>query len=233
MKKYRAFTLAEVLVVLAIIAVLAVLVTPMLINTVPNKEMVMFKKAYFLTSRAVNELINDDEFYPDDPTGRTIGFQHTSIVDSGASDREAIYNGTMFTAHYKFCGLFGTKLNLTTQGSLRWLCNGTVPLSRGGNYQTADGIMWSMPTDDEFKHGEETISVDVNGMNPPNCGEEDRNGIERVCDRDEAPDQFKIIVGRDGNIRVPSAVARAYLSSQKTNRRYKEFRDDIEKGRVN
>ncbi len=235
MKKYRAFTLAEVLIVLAIIAVLAVLVTPMLMNTVPNKEMVMFKKAYATTDRIVNELIHDEDFYPEDPNERLIGFQHTQIGPgmngTGAREQEASYHGEIVAGDSKFCKLFASKLKL--QGERR--CRiGRYSLAAGGTFTTTDGIIWSMPFGDFSDNGfTEQIAVDVNGNNPPNCGERFANNqtISKQCEEGEAPDQFTINVARDGRITV-NGIARGYVLSQKTNRRYKEVLDDLASGRL-
>ena len=51
LKNKKAFTLAEVMVTLAVFGVLAALLLPAIANVRPNKNKVMFKKAYYVKSR--------------------------------------------------------------------------------------------------------------------------------------------------------------------------------------
>ena len=225
--KHKAFTLGEVLVTMAVVGVLVAITMPMFSNIVPNKEMVMFKKAYYLTSRAVNELINDEDLYPDaerDINGQeVVGFQHTSLRATNTSETEATYRGrtyggegTEFPGNQKFCGLFAAKLSIANFNN----CTQRVSLNDGGNFTTTDGIIWSMPVSD-FSAGPESIFVDVTGSGR-NCGDiEDVNNDTCGANKQNIPpDRFEIRVSRDGQITVPNEIAREYLSSPKTNKTF-------------
>lgn len=81
------FTMAELLVCLAIISVIATILIPTLHSIHPDKEKTMFKKAYSLSERVVEELVNDPELYPDN--GINVGFDNVGSVT---------YNGITYGA---------------------------------------------------------------------------------------------------------------------------------------
>ena len=64
-KTKKAFTLAELTVALSIVGVLAAIVVPAVHNMAPNKEMIMFKKAYGEFVRITSEMVNNDDLYPE------------------------------------------------------------------------------------------------------------------------------------------------------------------------
>lgn len=61
----KAFTLAELLVVLAVLGVIAAIVTPVVFDAMPNENMIRFKKAYYTFEKAVQTLANDTNLYPE------------------------------------------------------------------------------------------------------------------------------------------------------------------------
>ena len=96
--KKRAFTLGEVLVTLMIVGVIAALIIPIIKNAQPDKQKLMFKKAYTNVERVVTELVNDDDLYPD--VGDYMGFDNTNAVT---------VNGISYSGNTKFCNLFAMK----------------------------------------------------------------------------------------------------------------------------
>ena len=52
MKKYG-FSLGEMLVTIGIVAFLAAVLLPVLKNVLPNEELMLFKKSYYITERAI------------------------------------------------------------------------------------------------------------------------------------------------------------------------------------
>ena len=86
-KNRTGFTMAELLVCLAIISVIATILIPTLHNIHPDKEKTMFKKAYSISERVVEELVNDPELYPDN--GINVGFDNVGAVT---------YNGITYGA---------------------------------------------------------------------------------------------------------------------------------------
>ena len=221
--KSRAFTMAELLVTMSIIGVIAAITIPIIRGINPNNEMVMFKKTYFIASRTINELINDEDYYPEADTNVGSGFSHVDLRDVGLP--QATYNGRQYSGASKFCGLFASKLNISGDFDPNVNCNGRRSLDAGGNFETTDGVRWSMPFG-TFAGGSELILVDVNGNKQNNCGEAPDFG-GNVCAAGVEPDRFAIRVFRDGRIEVPSAVARRYLTSQNTNKKYSEILEEL------
>ena len=137
--KRKGFTLAEVLVTLAIVGVIATIAIPTLLHSVPNKEMIMYKKAFYLVSRNVNEIINDEELYPENPDHNIIGLQNINIANQRADGQEATYHGTSYSGDTKFCSLLCAKMNTRSSGSCSTLCSNSTP------FETADGMVWTIP----------------------------------------------------------------------------------------
>ena len=214
--KSKGFTLAEVLITLAIIGIIASIMLPALRGASPNKEQIMLKKAYYLIGRNVNELINDEEFYPEREDENLTGFSNVNIADQTADGREATYHGQAYSGNSKFCGLFAARMNI--RGNVN--CNQAIDLNAGGNFQSADGIIWSMPIGNFNRGGvnaPQTISVDVTGQSGQNCFE--GNGCA-------TPDRFNIFVDRYGRITVPQAphIEQEYLTRTTTNMSYSDIR---------
>lgn len=61
--KNRAFTLAEVMIVLTVIGVLSAILLPVAFHSTPDKNILRFKKAYNDFSRIIRDLASNGEFY--------------------------------------------------------------------------------------------------------------------------------------------------------------------------
>ena len=213
----KGFTLAEVLVTMAVIAVVGAITLPIMTRIKPNEEVIMLKKAYYLIGRTVNELINDDEFYPDDgQQGDNGGFSNTSLAQ---------YHGHTVQGISKFCELFAFRMNV--QGAVQCenptdgFADGQPPV---GNFTSTDGMVWIVPIGD-FASGiapngdgtniAQTIWVDVNGNKGSNCSSGNNN-----CDR---PDRFPIAVDRWGRIYVEDEITRLYLQTADNTKTHAEI----------
>ena len=63
MKLYKAFTLAEIMIVLVIIGVLSAILLPVAIHSVPDENIMKFKKGNNTLGVVIRELVNSDQYY--------------------------------------------------------------------------------------------------------------------------------------------------------------------------
>ena len=59
----KAFTLAEIMIVFAVIGILTAILLPSAFHSVPDEDIVKFKKANTTLYRVINELVNSDKYY--------------------------------------------------------------------------------------------------------------------------------------------------------------------------
>ena len=226
-KLKNAFTLAEVLVTMTILGVLIALTTRALSDVKPNQEMIMFKKAYYTTSRVVSELVNDEDLYPENLDDMTHDALANTTIEAQTGNGEAMYKGIPYSGPGKFCRLFAAKLNINLNA-----CNARTAINNGGNFVTTDGMSWSMPASEGIFTGadnREYIVVDVNGPNRgDNCTLDNVNNLGTTrCNGSQIPDQFIISVGKYGEVSTNSELSRRYLSSTKTSRSFKKIQSCI------
>lgn len=220
----KAFTLAEVLLAITIIGVLASILIPSLQNATPKSNRIAFKKAYYALSKAVNNMINDEENYPSDMMGTS--YDNASLkVPRGFNYTTATSNGSV----NKFCYFLTQQLNTagdvycppSTGGSSSW-----AAASRG-HFTTTDGMYWML----YFRNSDEDpdtqfpltavpesaagvypvmVTINVNGTTKgPNCTATTGTypGLtSTVCastaDCSSNPDTFVIDVRYDGKLHV-------------------------------
>lgn len=182
----KAFTLSEMLVCISIMAVLVVLFLSTT-RAKPNSNMVMFRKAYNITSTNVYEILQSAAYY------------ETGLLSELAKTSEKVEDEYP-QGDSKFCKIFASFINTA----------GDIDCSKGSSpsFTTLDGIAWYLPpktTSGKFT-GKEKITVDVNGTeNLPNCKEGDAN-----CDN---PDIFDIEINKYGKISIPGTIAQQYLQN--------------------
>ena len=201
MRKFKAFTLTELMIALTVIGVLSALVLPMLSNNSPNRNKMMMKKAYYTITDVVNDMINDTTLYPEiDSSGNEyVGFDNLqSACNAGGCSGVG-----------KFPSLFPRQLNI----------DGDITYGSEQSYSyftTNDGMSWvihseklakaSLPTEvSDVEAGDtqvlQTITVDVNGDKKPNCWQ----GTDSACsDRTDGFDQFKVYVSQSGKV-IPAS----------------------------
>ena len=194
----KAFTLIEMLVCLAVIAIVSVMLFSVF-RAKPNSNMVMFRKAYNITSTTLYEL-----------------FQASTYYESGSLNvlepTAEVINNERPSGETKFCKVFGHFVNTID-----------VPNCNKGNsepsFTTLDGIDWYLPpktTSGNF-NGEEIIRVDVNGAdNLPNC----KDGSECACinanDKNcVEPDIFEFHIVNSGKMYIRGPVAKQYLKNSR------------------
>ena len=184
----KAFTLSEMMVCLTVMAALVALFLST-IRVKPNSNMVMFRKAYNITSTTIYEILQNSVYYE---SGSFAFLQPTS---------ETI-NGERPSGKTKFCKVFANFINTADEPN----CSA----GSGESFSTMDGITWYLPpkrTSGSFT-GQEVIKVDVNGKdNNPNCEEGAENCKE--------PDIFKIYVSESGKLYIKDPIAKQYLQNSK------------------
>ena len=208
----NAFTLAEVMITLVVLGILAAILMPVVKNLYPDKQMVMFRKAYYVAERMVYELVNDENFYPS-KEGKygldnviAVSYMGKSFGDSSSETSEA--------AKSKFCGLFAEKVNVSDYDAVDCATAHTPTLNGGSAstpaFTTTDGVAWYMPISDFITDTPTTFSrsiyVDVNGDLAPNCQYDKLS--PSTCPK---PDVFEIKLRPDGKIFVDGDKEKEYL----------------------
>ncbi len=228
--KKNGFTLAEVLIALTVVGVVAVVLIGALGKIKPNKEKVLFRKAYNTTVRIVSEMINDEELFSDSEV----------LTDTS----EVTYRGKTYSGLTKFCKLFEAMANVSevvtscdesTNDDRVWTDKQST--ISGPYFTTTDGMVWSVPPYAMKGSGDTlysyTIFVDVNGLeNGPNCTDFSTaqfidtyayigyslDGEELICGENATYDRFVIKVYTDGKVAVyDDTKAQEYLSDTSVN----------------
>jgi prepilin-type N-terminal cleavage/methylation domain-containing protein len=221
MKKKSGFTLTEVIVVVAVVGTIAAMLVPMLGKTMPNKEQVMAKKAYAAIDKIVNELKNDEDFYPEVDEGDT-GFSNTNSV---------VYHGRVFgkVGAKKFCELFADKIG-DIKGNIacnQYSIDTAMPKGQPAGYKsftTNDRMVWVLPYTTFPNDNAVLILFDVNGEDEPNCFSYYSSSVSATlrCDKSEGPDRFAVKVDKYGQLYTEDKVLDAYIKRNDTNKDYEE-----------
>lgn len=156
----KAFTMAEVLMVLAVLGIIAAILIPAIATLKPDQNRVMFKKAYYLTERLIAEIVNDEQLYP---SSNVVGFPNMNVAKlvksdgTGEDDMKVEDRGTSTIVGdntagsaaqgNKLCLLFQDRLNLITDTNGTTGCGGTTNTFGGNpNFKTVDGMWWYFPS---------------------------------------------------------------------------------------
>ena len=59
----KAFTLAEIMIVLTVIGVLTAVLMPVALNSSPDEKVMKFKKGHATLGKVISELVNSDKYY--------------------------------------------------------------------------------------------------------------------------------------------------------------------------
>lgn len=199
MKRFKGFTLTELMVALAVIGILVAVVTPAIMRTRPNKNKMMIKKTYYTTENIVNSLINDSALYRDmteycrsnGPAENTTQGEYCAYGFEW--DEEVEQDGEKYSGNNKFQQLFASKLNIATSDSdLK-------------TFTTTDGVYWDFTNiqtgwsdgkTNKPSNNIRTLSIDVNGTaQGPNC-------YEALCADKDDFDMFRIDIQSNGKMKI-------------------------------
>ncbi len=223
MRRFKGFTLTELMIALTVIGILVAVVTPAVMKTRPNKNKMMVKKTFYTTEQIVSSLINDDILYPDMREAcRTGEDNDNDIYCAWGFDYvyKAKSDGAEYEGEWKFAALFKDKLNVAKNLASSRESNATpdnndfYPI-----FYTSDGVLWDFTrTRDAWIYGQDkvgtfdnqnantagvgTILIDVNGDEGP----------DQACTMDEGTedcDQYEIQILANGKLRINPDHARA------------------------
>ena len=212
MRRFKGFTLTELMVALAVIGILVAVVTPAIMKTRPNKNKMMVKKTFYTTEQIVSTLINDERLYPDmhDACGDgfvsaspdvycAYGFDYTEPVE---------YEGETYSGDSKFAELFKSRLNVKTETN-----NDLI-------FYTTDGVKWDLTgLEGAWPKGNKpgkfdgnnaptntgTILIDVDGDDGVNKRQSDIG----TSDAADSFDRYEIQILSNGKMRINPTDSRA------------------------
>lgn len=183
----KAFTLAEALIALAIIGVVVTMLLRTLNRVTPDKEKVMYVKAYHTLEQVVADTINDPNKYDQefDAIGNANLSQDPLSPDGATAPSNAIC--ASITKSNALCCYAADKLNLIGGAS----CEGTGS-KESPNFTSSNGIKWwGLGGGNVYP---KTVEVDVNGK--------------------EDDGDFKMTVSADGKVAPLGDKETEYLTNQ-------------------
>lgn len=137
----KAFSLAEVMIVLVIIGVISAITIPSLVNDQSKNYMTLYKSAYRLVEATVNEETNDLNAFP-----------------SGT-----LNNALNASNNYTLCNDFATRLN--TIGTVN-CASGAMVVPGTPSFITTNGMRWYFPNNTTITTVTPLeIEVDIDGAN--------------------------------------------------------------------
>lgn len=200
----NAFTLTELLVALGVIGILCAILLPIIFNLLPNQNVIMAKRAYYMVQTVVADMMNDEACYPDKTNG-TPGNARVGFDDGFGYSNCMLWSSNITTegnADDKFLKLFKDKLDIDAD-------NGT-------GFSTKDGMRWAVVNSGfgtkNSKGASVKLVVDVNDTGEPDCGQSDVSAIPRTssksCENRKSWDRYSMTVYADGKIDVNDNWAR-------------------------
>ena len=187
MRRFKGFTLTELMIALAVLGILVAVVTPAVMKARPNKNKMMIKKTFYTIEHVVSELINDDVLYPDHYTDchpYTAGSCRWGFDDKS----EVNFEGVNYSGDTKFALLFRNMLNVK---------------SNDGNYKftTNDGVEWDLSsTQNAWATTATTIAGTGTGVVKVDV---DNNGTSIACTNTvEDCDTYEVQIFANGKLRI-------------------------------
>jgi len=209
----KAFTLAEILITMCMMGVLAAVLVPVIVQTSPDYNKVMFRKSLYTLQLAVSNMLKDNTNYPSGETGTDA---NGLTVEKGFNNTTAVTNTISGTTYNKFCFFLVDQLNTMKGGDsscpVASVASGITEVAT-----TDDGVIWRIrlagsdaTPASEFplsntNFGGVKVVFDVNGTKDPNCTKDTAGATWNVtvCGADvKDSDQFIVGVRYDGKLQV-------------------------------
>ena len=195
----KAFTLSEALIVLGIVSVLAAMSVSAVNNVKPDKNVILFRKAYKTTRTIINDLIADKNLYSCYINTSDVIAKELNICTVNFYIRDGITTDNKTYASYlsgystnKFMRCFANKANGIG------ISYASSPAT--ATFTTPDGIYWKIT--DTFSSG--TSGTAVIEVYPEGSG-----SVSKSCTYDAtkcpAPNKFTLTVSNDGIITTDNA----------------------------
>jgi len=195
--KAVAFTLAEALIALSLVAVLAALSVVAISNSKPDESVIKFRKGYLTTVRVVNELLNDEELYPNakEPADATTSILGNSGSIKGIGDETVTdamrtkypcLNDTVNNDYgmMKFPNLFAYKVNAI---------DSTRTAANSKTFTTPDGINWKVNREQNNNGQEGVVIFSTRGTST-------YDGCIYNANTCKVPTQFRFRIYKNGRI---------------------------------
>lgn len=181
MRRFKAFTLTELMIALAVLGILIAVVTPAIMKARPNKNKMMVKKTFYTTEKIIGNLINDEVLYPDKRDSCTPVYDADNCKWGFDDESSVTFEGASYTGNTKFGNLFMEMLNvkqIDDADEIKFYTN-------DGAYWDLSGTMGAWETDE--KVGKFTDASPDSGMGTIKIvvdGEKDRQTecTEHVAD---------------------------------------------------
>ena len=210
MKSKNAFTMAEALIVLSVVGILAALSVVAVNNSKPDENIIMFRKGYATTTKAIQNMLNDTTLYPNANSTVT-----ASKLGSSADNKKGLTdtsgeNGNNFAYNFR---LLVNPVSLDTDNK-----------DATQKFTTADGIYWEVTSTMTAANPYAYIVMKLYGKNGASCSYNANS-----C---PIPTKFKLKIDKMGSIKPVldngktfDPVAATYLYYSKINKHSKIPRD--------
>ena len=213
----KAFTLAELVIVLGVIGIASALIIPAVSHLRPDKTKVAYLKAYDTISERVRDLSSNSMLYPicDTIGSETVSCQQIPLF-SLESTRATRSGYVIPHGNGKLCNLIAEEFNIQDDNnncSDVYLNNYTEEnFANNISFVTRDNIPWIITTHKSLNGNqgeyETDIYFDINGLaDGPNCLYD-----SEVCTN---PDRFKLMVAASGEVIVADPVGEYYIKTRK------------------
>ena len=131
-KNFRAFTLAEIMIVFTVIGILTAILLPTLFQSAPDQEELKAKKAFNTISRAVDNLTNSSTY---ELTGGIL--ESTQYISNTDAAGNAVADASLMRDSF-FCSNLANMLNVKSANCTLDFVNRAVATSMDNDYMCAE-----------------------------------------------------------------------------------------------